>query len=194
MKWMNRPFDRSIFRSGFTLTEVMITLALVALIIALGFPTMYESFRKREAMEASKDTVSLLRRARYDSATNNRAYVLIFNVGSNYIKLLRSPNNMCQAVNPNQTPVAVIDYGRRYENVKLAAIAPAAAGRNGVCIKPDGRVLNMSNGRPFLPAPGNNLQAGMVVIDIQLTDGGGTASGNPHKITLPYNGIVRMVQ
>lgn len=185
-------------QSGFTLVEVMVTLAIVGLVIALAYPTMNRSLKARESLEASRELVSTIRKVRYQAGTTNYAYAIKFHNHNEGVEIFRSFDNTC--INMSSVPVSIIDFEEEYDNVRIQDVQPGVARNHGICIKPDGRVLDLVSLMPFPYDSEGNQMAGVVKISIQLSEESDdennteTYDDTKHVIKLPFNGVVRMVE
>ena len=70
------PFTRHV--SAFTLIEIMIVVAIIGLIAAMGVPSILQTFRKDGMRKAVSDVMDACAEARQDAILNNKTTAIIF--------------------------------------------------------------------------------------------------------------------
>ena len=72
-------------RAGFTLIELMVVMALAALLLTMGFPALQNQIRRSRMMGIARETTNGLRLARFQAIKNSRPTVYSINPASREI-------------------------------------------------------------------------------------------------------------
>ncbi len=142
---------------GFTLVELMVTVAIIAILVAISIPSGIDYYTERVSLGAARDITQQLRGLRHLAGTTNRALILTVTEGDGgqgaqkgSIEVVQSADNQCRTRGATPSPALSFDVGTFYptHNVQIVKVAPRMPVR--LCIKPDGRVLDMGG-------PGTNV-------------------------------------
>lgn len=177
---------------GFTLTELMLAISIMAMLAALAFPAITSSLRTQSLVSATQDVMGLVDFARVQAVSRNRAYRLDVNqtFGTNgRIQVFESDTVRCTGVTAAE-PNRQIDFNSNaYRDVLIAAVSPAGLGTAfQICFRPDGLVVDSVNSKP-IPSTDPAYGAGEARIVLQRRYPDGAVSDMPHQIVIPYSGI-----
>jgi prepilin-type N-terminal cleavage/methylation domain-containing protein len=75
--------------SGFSLIELLITISIAAILMAIASPSMISYMESAEYREASQQALQILRQARSRAVTDNLEYQVVFDVSENDYRLQR---------------------------------------------------------------------------------------------------------
>jgi prepilin-type N-terminal cleavage/methylation domain-containing protein len=92
-----RRTGRRAQREGFTLMELMVVIAVIAITAALAGPSVHQALAERRHMEAGADLVLLARRARAEAAAQGRAYMIRFEDTVGSFTLYKGTVSACNA-------------------------------------------------------------------------------------------------
>ena len=158
---------------GFTIVELMITVAIIGILVAVAVAGIYNYRTERVGLEASRQVAERLRGLHRMAVTSNRAVVLRITEGAagqlsadgerGRIDVLVSSDNTCaNATVVNQNISLNFKYDAtnptrfserfRFENVQIVSVSPQPESENAsleLCIKPDGRVVNALTLQPL---------------------------------------------
>lgn len=206
-------------RSGFTLVELVVVIALVSTLIAIGGAAVsYDS--TEETLDAAAEIANLMRRAR-NAATRQFASVVVVawqhgatvEGGSTRgrVRAWLSNQSTCPSTSPTDAGSTAYpnDY---YEEVDLGIYTTTPYTAPGIarlipidvststmeyCFRPNGRILRRSTGAPF--PGGSGYFAGDAHIWLQYSpirdeNGDGLLDVPRADVLVPYNGLVRIAQ
>jgi type IV fimbrial biogenesis protein FimT len=95
--------------SGFTLMELMVTIAIIAILSAIAIPNFVAWVPKFKLGGASRDVLAILQKTRVQAVKDNTNYVLMFNTGNeSYTAFLDDG-----AGNPADSGNGILDAGER---------------------------------------------------------------------------------
>ncbi len=194
---------------GFTLTELMIVVAVIALVAALAAPGISGAIAERRTQDASIDLVRMMRSARGASAGYGRAYLVRVrpdaSSGVGEVEVIRGSNNLCATAvfedddalgcleadcveiwpDPHTTGVVGSAY-----TIELST----ATGDHNLCFQPNGIMLTQAvgGGSVFFdtnrdPASGNAGTGGLTYT-IQRFDLDAAATGVARRVVIPSGG------
>jgi type II secretory pathway pseudopilin PulG len=190
---------------GFTLVESMAVLFIVIALAAISMPAIRTGISHHKLANALDTFVNQVEFARSQAAARNRAYRLLVVLGSGdtrgSITLTEGFSSLCTPDNfatdgagagDAIQDVRSIDFATDHPNVLIRDLLPSSIETEGICLKPDGRVLEINTlGGTVLPAePG--YAAGEAMYELELLNGNGQATGLVQKVIVPYNGIPRV--
>lgn len=175
-------------QKGYTLTELMVVVAIVGVVAAMAVPTYLSYLPHLRLNAAVRDIVSYIRSARAQAAVKGRNIQLNLIIG-NYpgadtIQLLDSTTGTPLIGNPVATPFNVDIYGVTFNNgnpQRLNGNSATAWGTDQIVFTPVGSVIN-ANGSPngirilvcsVSSSGGNCLNGGIesYEIDVNATTG-----------------------
>jgi len=186
--------DRRCMR-GFTLVELMATVAILAVLVLVTIPPVMRAVQRREGANAAQAIVDLLDFTKVQAAQRNRAYQVSWaldptgNGGgiNGVIQVFEGDSSACTTF--SSTPARVLDLSM-YQTVHLQAVQPADL--TSVCVKPDGRVLTMS-GTPVPAATGDTTYgAGDLHFVLYRYLAPGKEEAPRHRVIVPFNGPARI--
>jgi prepilin-type N-terminal cleavage/methylation domain-containing protein len=199
-------------RAGFTLTELLIVVAVIAITTALAGPALYTGWANQRSAEAGIDLVMLVNRARAESGAYGRAHLLRFDdTGNGSFELYRGVSSTCSANAwdaivgagacgaAGSMCVRQLDFNAassRYLQGGFALdVTTPAASKLDVCYEPSGRVMyRLDPGSltdPF--REDNSAVDGGFVFTVQRVDGG-TPVGVARRVALPLGADARIMR
>lgn len=113
--------------SGFTLMELMVTIAIIAIISTIAVPNFIAWVPKFKLGSASRDILSVVQKTRLQAVKDNTVYTVLFNVGNESYTVFQDDG----AGTPDAAPVDGMPDGRNNgileptENVMLRQTLPA---------------------------------------------------------------------
>ncbi len=145
---------RSAVSHGFTLVELMIAVAIVAILAALAFPSFQGTLRSNRAATSTNEMLASLSLARTEAIRNNRGASICpsadgASCGADWNAgwLVWADTNADNAVNGGETVIRFSRGSPRILVVSAAAVlsfdsrgrrtAPAGAAQLGIAIRPD---------------------------------------------------------
>jgi len=194
-------------QAGFTLTEMMVVVAVIAITAGLAAPAMYNSFAERRASSAPIDLVRLVRRGRSEAMAYGRAHLLRFTETSpGSFTLYRGVSSGCSA-NDWPTIVAAASCGAigskcidqmlmssdYYSTGSLDVRAAEAGGTDNIdiCYEPTGRMLHRAATTGAF-SDQNTVNGGFVFNFIRYESG--SALGVTRRVALPLGGEARVLR
>jgi type II secretory pathway pseudopilin PulG len=131
--------------------ELMVTVAIIGILVASAIPATIDFMTERVSMKAARHVTQQLRGLRQLANSTNRAVILTVTEGDGLrgdtskggITVLQSATNRCTTTGATAEPGLSLSIGSVFsgDNVQIVKSSPRADMR--VCIKPDGRVLDM---------------------------------------------------
>jgi len=195
-------------RKGFTLFELMITVALVAVLSLALVPFISGFSSQNDAISGLNGIVNFLQRARVQASITGRAHQVRYVRGSNELELDRSGSASCCCKGDPVDPFLIANGGEpNVDKLEIQAVTPGLVvkgslptdvwdGNVGMCFTPDGRVLDPTSLTPFTASA--ELGAGVVVLDCEEQGivwtgsipgpNGAPLAGRRWNVVLGYNG------
>jgi prepilin-type N-terminal cleavage/methylation domain-containing protein len=152
-------------RRGFTLTELMIVVAIIGVIVAAAVPALVANGERRVTMNVARTITEHLRGLRHLAVNSNRAYIVRITQGDGAQgatrgRILVYPSNStrCIPASTNHTLSLSLDLdnrgaglGRRTagKNVQIVYLAPTPT--LNLCFKPNGSIVGETHGAHLLP-------------------------------------------
>ena len=75
--------EKIVFKSGFTLMELMVVIAIIGIISAISLPNLMSMRADSKLRGAVRELVGNMQKTRLDSIKNNQAWAIQFNPGAN---------------------------------------------------------------------------------------------------------------
>lgn len=188
------PFEmRGRWQAGFTLVELMVTVAMLAVLAVVTLPPVLRALQRREAINASQAVMDLIEYAKVQAAARNRAYRVTWNLhggeSNGRIVVQEGLSSACISFSEQEATTRILDLRESFPTVHLIEVRPNSLTSDGICIKPDGRVLDTYTQMPI--AGGGNYAAGNAVFVLQRTTSTGF-EGQKHLVVVPFNGAARL--
>ncbi len=209
---MVRPKHARRAAEGFTLIEMLIVVAIIAVTAALAAPAMHSAAWERKNNQAALDLVRVGRRARSSAIAYGRAHVVRFDdaSGNARFRVFRGISSACNsAVNDwNGTIVPAgecgasasfcVDWLDLGDSAWVSGSSAIVASRDDgggtfldICYEPRGKVLyRQSTGDRFTST--NTVNGGFVFRFDREEDG--TVTGVSRRVVLPLGGDARLLQ
>jgi prepilin-type N-terminal cleavage/methylation domain-containing protein len=187
---------RSRSRDGFTLVELMVVVAIIAIMAAGIAPAITSALADGRAGNAAVDLVRLGGRARSETTFSGLAHVLSYMAGQNgglgVVQLLRGVNNRCnsQTWGAGSALIDRVDmtfYNFGNTHVIDVKRTDGATAQIQICYQPDGAMMIRAGGSGTFTAPVN---AGVGFTITRSVDG--TTRGVPRQVFFPYGGTARL--
>lgn len=202
--------------AGFTLTELMVAVSIIAIGASIAAPSIANSMEERRMSQASLDLVRLARRARLESMGTGRAWLLRYNIdgspnGLGQFRLFRGVASRCNAndwnvltagptcgqVNSRCVDELAMADNRYSSSSSNITVQPTIGGSVDICYQSTGSVLFRAG-----PAVGagafsaNNTIGGAFVFEFVRRE---TASGNievgvRRQVVLSLSGDARVLK
>jgi len=187
---------RSDKQSGFTLVELMVTVSIIAIAMAVTLPSLRQSLRDRKLQQHAIDFINTFRQARSRAMLRGRAHLVVVHAesrgGASTVTLIEGNTSSCTLSDFTTAPsrtVYVQDSILHDDEVQVVPVSPANTPDPSFCFTPSGRTL-------FRPTPNDDLT------ESPGSFGGGFifAFSNirvpatvTRRVFIPLNGIPRLV-
>lgn len=163
-------------RSGFTLVELMVVVIIIGVLAAFAYPIASQALANDKTYRGARQVASEIKIARYRAQNHGVAMGITVSATDQTVTSIAGTSSACSSLaTPSATTVVDIDATFGGDVLIKASDATDTL----ICIRPNGMVLK-STGQPF---------ANPLNFVIARGDG----QGRSHNITLPFNGIVRLV-
>lgn len=202
-----RPHTPSPSRSGFTLIELMVVLAVIAVVAGLAAPAISQALNQRRTNQAALDLVRLVRNARSSAAAYGRAHLVRYTSGGlGRVDVFRGINNRCNT-NDWATLMAggcdgnsyCIDYldptDGRYQAGSFDILMQSTnfGGGVDVCYEPTGVTQwRTAAANPFVDLNSAQVGGGFRFTFTPRIDG--TQEGVVRQVVLPLGGDARLIR
>lgn len=182
---------------GYTLVELMFTIALVLVLTLVTIPPVMKALERREALSAAQYVLDMVEFAKVHSAARNKAYYIVPSLPdqnenkNGKITINEGATSAC-----TDGPMGKIQkvqefvIEKSFPYVYLIGTYPDTLSKDAICVKPDGRVLNAATQMPF-PSSNNLYMAGEARIEFQRFVNG-SPDGPIHVVVIPFNGAGRL--
>jgi Tfp pilus assembly protein FimT len=189
---------------GLTLVEALAAMVIIIALMAVSIPVIRGGLSHSEFRDALNTFSTQVEFARIQAASRNRAYLVMVATASSGtrgaiyisegISASCTPNNF---VDDDSAPDAienlrVVDFAIRHPKVRIKTQTPSTLEDNGLCIKPDGRVLELSSSGGTVITPPTGYATGEAVFELELLTASGASTGMIRKVVVPYNGVPRL--
>jgi prepilin-type N-terminal cleavage/methylation domain-containing protein len=187
--------------AGFTLLELMFSILIAATIAALSLPTIAKVYLDNEYGKATEDVYDIARFAQLQAGMRGKAYGLFVTTHSSgdngSITAAECQDTSCctrqNFDDGDAKAIYTLSLSDGYSSVLILNVSPEIFLDNGICFKPDGRVLNPTNNQ-IAPSSIPGIGAGTVLIQLQQLSpmGSGNTMINPisHRIEVGGNGDI----
>ena len=174
---------------GFNLIEVLVTLAVLGVLIALGAPSLAEFLQNQQVRAATEAVVNGMQVARGEAIRRNLAVQLVLEPPTSGWTICEATVDPCDSTTPlNVDPPKVIQSRSPNEGTSNANVVPVAADLAttavGVTFSPLGSVVPNFNAKPTLAR-----------VDVFNTRSACIADGGPMRclrVVVTGGGSVRM--
>lgn len=191
--------------SGFSLIELLVTLAMIAVLVVVTLPPVFNAARDREVRNAAQEVVNIFEFARVQAANRNRAYQIIPTVttgqhtnqvaGNGHVQgqfvVHEGPTSACVNFGAGVQNVRLFEIGWEYPSVHLVSTDPTDIPQATLCVKPDGRLLEVDTGMPIQSAEAN-YAAGDARFVLQRFQGDNQPVGPQNVVIVSFNGAARI--
>ncbi len=194
-------------RLGLSMVEAFVVLMLIVVLASVSIPAIRSGLAHSNLSDGVNGLVQQIEFARAQAAARNRAYKVEIASGSGSdrgsIHLIEGISGSCDTSNFTDdgiepepvSGVRLIDYSTRYPTVTIREVLPYSLSAHGLCIKPDGRVLEISSsGGNILPPSSSPYSYGEAAVTLSLVASNGSLFGVERRVVIPYNGIPRLEQ
>lgn len=196
-----RPLDA---RRGFSLVELMVTVAMIGVLAVIAIPSVMEALQRREVVDAAQAAQDLLEFARVQAASRNRAYQVDVTLASGpgapgRMEVREGWSSACMDFASNvpghqSVVVRTLELGQRFPTVVLFEAVPDDLPDAPLCFKPDGRVFQLQGDTtPLIIPASDDLAGGDARIRFQRFNKLGRREGPVHAVVVPFNGLTRQV-
>ncbi len=200
-------------RAGFTLTEMMMVVTIIAITAGLAAPAMYNAFAERRTATAPIDFIRMVRRGRSEAMAYGRAHLIRFSSSSpGSFMLYRGVSSSCvgndwtaiiptSSTNPcgepgsdNQMCIEEMRLGGSYYttgSLSVHATESSAASDVDLCFEPDGRTLFRKSTSATLTS--DNTINGGLIFNFRRYDSGAPI-GVVRQVVVPLGGDARLMR
>ncbi|RLB46592.1 MAG: hypothetical protein DRJ42_27305 [Deltaproteobacteria bacterium] len=195
-------------KAGFTLTEMMVVVAIISVTAGLAAPSMYGTFAENRIASAPIDLVRVVRRARSEAQAYGRAHLLRFSATApGVFTVYRGVSSSCSA---NAWATTIIPAGAcgaagslcvdeldlsdsYYSNGSLDIRATESGARAAVdlCFEPYGRTLHRFTTAGVFSD--QNTVNGGLIFNFMRYESGSTV-GVTRRVVVPLGGDARVMR
>ena len=181
---------------GFTLVELMITVAMVAVLVVVTLPPVIKALQQRQALNAAQAVLDVVEFAKVQAASRNLAYRVTWTAEgestNGTVVVGEGPTSACITWDQGRPALRRVDLDKEFPSVRLTGIRPTAMAGGSLCIKPDGRVLDASTSLPVASGDAT-YSAGDAMLLLQRINDVGQHEGALHIVVIPFNGAARII-
>ncbi len=196
--------DNRARQQGLTLVEILAAMVIIIGLMAISVPVIRGGMSHSEFRDALNTFSTQVEFARIQAAARNRAYLVLVapategTRGAIYItegiSASCTPNNF---VDDNASPDAivnlrVVDFALRHPKVRIKSQSPTTLAASGLCIKPDGRILEATSAGGVIITPPAGYATGEAVFELELLNAAGASTGIVQRVIVPYNGVPKI--
>ncbi|MGI0117286.1 pilus assembly FimT family protein [Zooshikella sp. RANM57] len=93
---------------GFTLIELMVTVAILGILAAIGMPSMVDMMRREKVAEGTNRVLSALKELKTEAMTRRREYIIIIRnkelniINNGIIKKVKLPSELMYQMTPSR--------------------------------------------------------------------------------------------
>lgn len=187
---------------GFTLVELMLTVALIGIMAVIAVPAAMQAIQRREAAVAAQSVLDFVEYARTQASLRSRAYELRIlpaggRDGTILFQIVEGTGPACLGFDPVGVAgieVRTLDLQVEFPTVRMVSMAPADLVVSPICFKPDGRVFQVvGDATPrIIPAIEAGFAAGEARLRFQRINRDSGFEGPRHVVIIPFNGSTRL--
>ena len=139
---MKMAVEKKNLRAAFTLIEIMIVVAIIGLIAAMGIPSLLSSLQKEGMRKAVSDLQDVCSEARAQAIMHNQTVAVVFHPQERRFEVENTTTNSVNSINPSsgRTRAAVLPDGIDFAmlDINLMDFAESEIARvrffpNGTC-------------------------------------------------------------
>lgn len=190
--------EHSILRAGVSLLELMIVLAIIAILVAVAYPVIAENQLESRVDNAAREVGRTIKRQHLRAQNFNRSMFFYVDTTNQKVqvaaldpvvaKAAGRTNRSCNTADMDTASDALVIDGL-FTGAKLTD--PGAADPwidHWVCIRPNGQIIDPASSTPFSSGlKASSDLGGMLRFYVERDDG----VGDYRVINLPFNGVVR---
>jgi type II secretory pathway pseudopilin PulG len=201
---MARVHDVSVGQRGLTLMEILAAMIIIIGLMAISLPVIRGGMSHSEFRDALNTFSTQVEFARIQAASRNRAYLVMVAPAT---EGTRGSISVTEGISASCTPdnfvdddsppdaienLRVVDFALRHPRVRIKSQSPDTLGDTGLCIKPDGRVLEASSAGGVVITPPTGYASGEAVFELELLSISGASTGLIRRVVVPYNGVPKL--
>ncbi len=186
-------------RSGFTIIELMVVVAIIAIAMAAALPAMRQAMRDRRTQQAAVAFLNDLREARSRATMRGRAHTVRVSIAASYtrVDIVEGDTNSCRLSNWTMPASRVVFVEREWgdpalmvSDIAFDAVAPALPYME-YCFTPMGRMFFRSAPAGVFSGDGLGTAAanGGFIYTVRNTEVTDTVA---RRVFIPLTGIARL--
>ncbi|OIP38710.1 MAG: hypothetical protein AUK47_11205 [Deltaproteobacteria bacterium CG2_30_63_29] len=181
--------NRGFARAGVSLVELMIVIAIIAILIGAAYPVISQTQRESRVDNTSRELGRVIKQQRLRAQNFNRSMFFKVDVDNQKVEIAAldlakaTTNRSCAVLDRDMdTEHVAFDLADGLHNDASLTNRDGSAWVNGwVCIRPDGQIINPSGLQPYTG------ESGVLRFYVERSDG----VGDIRAINVPFNGVVR---
>ncbi len=182
---------------GFSLVELMMTVALIGILAVIALPSVMEALQRREVVDAGEAVLGVVQYAQVQAATRNRAMLVVPSLASGpglpgSLRVFEGPTSACMNFDTTGASIHDLDLQENFPTVRLFQVDPGLTS-TPLCMKPDGRVFIMRGNSPEIITSSYDYSGGDARISLQRINKLGRQEGPVHQVVVPFSGLARVV-